>query len=165
MAQLKPHSKDELARSSRAKGTSTLGPSHDGGPKVGFLAEAGERGLRVHHVSHGQAALVSGPDAHGGKPNIARDGKPKHVHAVPTHAGMTDAQHFCAGGGGLGHPTSTAVPGVNPINPNHTTPGKRLTPPKVAFGQKGRSPHGPINDDILQKLGQAVIAEAGRKSN
>jgi hypothetical protein len=161
MAQLKPHSKDELARSTRRKGESTLGPDHDGGAKDGFLAEPGEPGMATHHVSHGQAALQSGADIHGKRNNIARDGKAKHVHGVPLHSGMTEGQKFGAYRGGLGHPTSTAVPGVNPINPNAITPGKKLSPPKVGFGQKSRGPN-KVNDATLQSVGEAILAEAKR---
>ena len=161
MANPDKYSKDQLTTPTRRKGKSTLGPDHDGGPKDGFLAEPGEPGLAVHHSSHSAAALQSGPDAHGGKPNLARDGKAKAVHGVPLHSGMTGAQAFGAYRGGLGHPTSTAVPGVNPIDPNEITKGKELKPAKIGFGMTERSKWPANNNDTtLQALGKAVLAEA-----
>jgi hypothetical protein len=156
-----PHTKSELLTPSRAKGQSTIGPSHTGDFKKGFLAEAGEPGLRVHHTpADGRTDMFQGHAVPG---NIARDGAPKKHLPVPTHAGMTDAQHYGAKmGGGLGHPTSSAIPGANPLSPNAVTLGKekQLSEPKITPGMRGRC--SPMSDDAHFQLGRAILNSAVR---
>ena len=115
------------------------GPGHDGRDRA--FTKPGERGLEVHHdpnvarVHDGMEERTSG--------NLARSGKPKALHPVSLHNGMTEQQRAASGVGGLGHATTIdGLPGANPLNPN---PLPKFTPEvKVKPGMRSRitdTPH------------------------
>lgn len=133
---MKPHTKEELQTPSRAKGSSTLGPGHDGGPKPGFYATG----------DHGQANHHSPGDARAGDNflhrDIARSGKPKNLAPVPHSWGNTPTQIASERYGGLGHQTSTAIHNAAQAESSALSPidkGKTLSPPKAAFGMRSRA--------------------------
>jgi hypothetical protein len=139
------------------KGAGRIGLDHNGKSK-GVAAPGDPPAYHVSHESHGTAAHQFGSDAHGGKPNIARDGAPKHVTQVPFHIGMTEQQRAFAGMGGTPN-RHGGIPGIDPLNPNAETAGKKLTPPAVHPNMK--RPGAP-NDEMLRQLGNAVLATAVR---
>lgn len=131
---------------------------HDGERHPDFEAGPGKGTLVAHHVSHGDDALVAGADLHPN--NIARSGRSKHVYEVAPHSGMTEAQHFSAGGGGLGYPTTTQIPGINPMNPDTMTgKSKRLSPVRVTPGMRNRTSPG-FGDEMAQSLSEAILSQA-----
>jgi hypothetical protein len=159
-------SKSDLMRPGRAKGTSTIGPGHDGAPQPDFYAGPNDAACSAHHVSHGNGQHIEGGAVKG---NLARDGAAKRTNVVPVHRGMTPAQHYGAAsmggtpGGGLGHATSSAIPGENPLSPNAVTIGKakELTPPKITPGMRSRTTP-ELSDEMHQALSAAVFAQAKR---
>jgi hypothetical protein len=152
---LTPHSKDQLLTPSRAKGESTIGPSHTGAAKPGFYAGSKDAHLTVHHDPQ-RARGVENLETPN---NIARKGAAKNLHPVSHSWGNTEQQVAMAGVGGLGHATSTAqVPDANPPNPLAKEPrGKVLKDVEIKPGMKSQSPT-PLSMHKL--LGAAILAQA-----
>ncbi len=132
----------DMSTPKRAKRSGIMQPDVLGRPTAAKLDL-----VDVHHLSHGAGEHVTG---HAGK-NIATDGAPKHVHAIPIHGGMTERQSALAG---MGHANATA-PDANPANPLAKEPqGKRLVPAPVKPGMRSRTmPHSPL-------LGELIMSEA-----
>jgi hypothetical protein len=133
------------------KRQSTIGPGHDGGPKPGFLAEPGEPALGIHH----DASTARVGDDMSAHPSIARRAGAKRLAPVSLHNSATEQQQKMTG---MGHPIAGApdASSVNPFDP--TVPGKRLTPPRAAWGQGGPG-------DWLENQGHRVVDEAISRSN
>lgn len=104
----------------------------------------------VSHVSHGMGDHATGHAVPG---NIARDGAPKHVHAILTHGG----QHRTTGTN-IGAPKSETLKSIpdasSPLARDPTKPGKVMRPVAAVPGQRSRtSRHDPA-------LGAAILQEA-----
>lgn len=120
------------------------GVGHDGTSNA--FARGKEATLAVHHDPN-----RARDGDHGVKGNIARDGKPKALHPVSIHNGMTDRQQSLQG---MQHANATA-PDANPSSPLSKEPGRKVFPtPQVSPGMRSRTrPHDPA-------LGEAIMAEA-----
>lgn len=131
----------------RAKGTSTIGPGHDGRSRA--FAKPGEPSLAVHHDpqaarigdnpdatahalghrGHATAAVVNGKTvrAPGAIDVQPRAGAPKAMHPVSVHNGMHSRQIAGMNAGGMSHPTALVDGGQTIANsaaasPIHATP-------------------------------------------
>ena len=86
---------------------------------------------KINHLSHGLADQVRQSSG-----NIARDGKPKHIHGIA----VAHRQRSRSGGADI-----------------LSGSAKRLTVTAPAFAQRSR---GPTTDSQMHKLGEAMLAEA-----
>ena len=130
-------SKENLMRPGRAKGTSTMGPGHDGGPKAGHYSDAPVLVSHPHSVANvaGQTDHTNTHAAMGKPP------KPKRAFTdqVPLH---TAAERQSSQGVALGGDHSSAldamsgayVPAKDGSNPN------ALPLTKIASGKPGMGP-------------------------
>jgi len=101
----------------------------------------------VGHNSHGGGDVTTG-HTHPG--NIARDGKPKNVHPVMVHAGMTRQQN------GKTVTLSSIPDASNPNVADPTKTWKRFAVPAVTFGMRSR----PDRGHIVEGLSDRILNEA-----
>lgn len=97
------------------------------------------------------------------KADLGKAPKPKAHGPVKAHGGMFSRTRDGLHVQGVTQTTLANAPdasGVAPLDP--TVPGKKLSPPKVGFGQRTMSVHGKVTDDVLQRVGAVVLANAKR---
>jgi hypothetical protein len=110
-------------------------------------------------VSHG---LTAGkPFRAGPTPNIARDARGKHVHAILPHGSSTPAQIAGAGRGGMGH--ATVFDCVQPGLPHAYGSGAPKVRNAAPINPGTRSRQGglarSLTDPTLHELGYAIKNE------
>jgi hypothetical protein len=137
------------------------------------MGNINKRPLTISHISHGQGQHLTG---HAGK-NIATDGAPKRVSAVPFHGGMSKQSKSGAASLGGDHASAldslsgvAVVPGAIKTAPGYgnagiqsghpfakAPAGKNLKAVAPGFGMKAR---GAIPADAMHQVGEAMLAEA-----
>jgi hypothetical protein len=105
------------------------GVGHDGRSKA--FAKPGEPALAIHHDPN----IARQHDRHM-TDSVATRGKPKAMHPVALHNGMTAQQQKMTG---LGHPVAGAPDGSSSNPLDKTVPGKTFAPVAAYPGMRSRS--------------------------